>query len=211
MHSKLFIRFTLFLGSCLMTNVALAAHQAEYYCGQGNLEFKETISVGKATEVRVSQGAFMQIESPNQDSSALDYLANSLDRSGLSQQCIEYLEAHSKTEKSNTPELLSRVYFSWDKSELTDKSRYILAQVLKKVADRDKNLLLKGYTDNTGSKQYNYELGLRRSQSVLAYLAKHGLSKGKMHASSKGEADPVASNAVASGREKNRRVEIDVQ
>jgi outer membrane protein OmpA-like peptidoglycan-associated protein len=66
-----------------------------------------------------------------------------------------------------------------------------------------------GYTDRVGHEDYNYELGQRRATSVAGYLVgKKGLDPTQVRVVSYGASKPVADNSTASGRRRNRRVEI---
>jgi chemotaxis protein MotB len=56
----------------------------------------------------------------------------------------------------------------------------------------------------------NWELSAERSLAVVRYLIEKGLPKEGIRAVGRGETHPVASNAAASGKTKNRRVEIVV-
>ncbi|MEJ2165151.1 MAG: OmpA family protein [Desulfobacterales bacterium] len=72
-------------------------------------------------------------------------------------------------------------------------------------------VLLEGYTDNTGPEEYNLQLSLRRAESVAAYLRdKYMIADDRIVMNYYGAANPVASNATAEGRAKNRRVEVAV-
>ena len=81
-----------------------------------------------------------------------------------------------------------------------------LAQFLKDNPDRQ--LLVEGYTDNTGSDAFNLDLSQKRAQSVTSFLADLGVTPDRMIATGYGKAYPVASNATPEGRQQNRRVEI---
>jgi len=83
-----------------------------------------------------------------------------------------------------------------------------MADVMVKYPDSD--ILIKGHTDSTGSEKYNQELSERRSQSVKNYLVSKGVSESRITAIGFGKTMPIASNDTAEGREKNRRVEIDI-
>lgn len=72
----------------------------------------------------------------------------------------------------------------------------------------DTDVTVVGYTDNTGSEQLNQRLSLERAQSVLKYLAAHGVASSRLKAIGEGWNNPVASNATAAGRAQNRRVEL---
>ena len=86
-----------------------------------------------------------------------------------------------------------------------------LAHELNRPDARTLNITITGYTDSVGSDAYNMKLGMARAVSVQTYLAAHGVNASRMTADSKGEADPVATNSTAAGRQLNRRVVIGKQ
>jgi len=102
--------------------------------------------------------------------------------------------------------------FDFDKSTL--KSSGIAT--LNKVAQDIKKMKLEvviivGYTDSVGSDAYNIALGQRRANAVKSFLTNDGgVEATRVYTESKGKADPVASNATAEGRAKNRRAVIEV-
>ncbi len=65
-----------------------------------------------------------------------------------------------------------------------------------------------GYTDSTGSAEYNQKLSERRASTVALYLQSRGVAKERLAAIGNGENKPVAGNNTAEGRARNRRVEI---
>ena len=56
----------------------------------------------------------------------------------------------------------------------------------------------------------NWELSAHRAFSVLRYLTNKGVSKDQIWAVARGASQPVASNLTASGKARNRRVEMIV-
>ncbi|HEY4096722.1 MAG TPA: FG-GAP-like repeat-containing protein, partial [Baekduia sp.] len=66
-----------------------------------------------------------------------------------------------------------------------------------------------GHTDSVGTDADNRRLGLARAQAVCRLLRAAGVG-GALRASSRGEAQPRASNLTARGRSLNRRVELTV-
>jgi OOP family OmpA-OmpF porin len=69
-------------------------------------------------------------------------------------------------------------------------------------------VVLTGFTDNTGSPEYNLGLARRRAESVESYLVdKFNVSVGRIVTQWYGIADPVAGNGTSDGRRQNRRVE----
>jgi len=72
----------------------------------------------------------------------------------------------------------------------------------------NERLIIEGYTDSTGSEEYNEELSQRRAQAVANVLAGQGVPASRYQVVGKGQAFPVASNATPAGRQQNRRVEV---
>ncbi len=81
-----------------------------------------------------------------------------------------------------------------------------LATVLQQNPKR--TVLVEGFTDSTGSSQYNQELSERRSMAVRDALLELGITRGQIAVRGYGEAYPVAANDTAANRQMNRRVEI---
>lgn len=81
--------------------------------------------------------------------------------------------------------------------------------VLKKYSNT--NVVITGYTDDTGTATYNQQLSLARAQSVGAYLQGQGITTNRLFTQGMGELNPIASNSTADGRSKNRRVEITLR
>lgn len=100
-----------------------------------------------------------------------------------------------------------QVEFAFDSAELTDAGKATLDEVVETL-DRLKFVegSVTGHTDNVGDPGYNQRLSERRAQAVAAYLEAHGIAAGRLVASGRGAADPVADNATAEGRAANRRV-----
>lgn len=65
-----------------------------------------------------------------------------------------------------------------------------------------------GHSDSQGNPEANQRLSQERADAVRAGLAEAGLGRGKSSARGAGDAEPVADNATAAGRARNRRVEV---
>ncbi len=102
--------------------------------------------------------------------------------------------------------------FDFDKSNLKSEGVATLnklAQDIKKM--KLEVVIIVGYTDSVGTDAYNIALGQRRANAVKAFLTNDGgVEATRVYTESKGKADPVASNATAEGRAKNRRAVIEV-
>jgi len=71
-------------------------------------------------------------------------------------------------------------------------------------------LQLQGYTDGTGSEQYNIGLSQRRAEAVERYLVSKNVPLFRITILGLGKDSPVADNKTRDGRAQNRRVEIQV-
>ena len=70
------------------------------------------------------------------------------------------------------------------------------------------NLRVEGFTDNVGSAATNQKLSEARAKAVYDFLKAQGVADTRLAFQGLGPANPVADNATADGRAKNRRVEI---
>ncbi len=106
---------------------------------------------------------------------------------------------------------LSGVHFETNSAELTGDSIAILDRAVATLKKRaDIRVEVAAHTDSIGSAAYNQALSERRAKSVMDYLTSHGIAADRLTAKGYGESDPIASNATAAGRAKNRRVELRV-
>jgi OmpA-OmpF porin, OOP family len=103
------------------------------------------------------------------------------------------------------------IEFDSGKATLTPSGQAILdemAAALHKVRDRKVEVI--GHTDNVGLRESNVALSLARAEAVRTYLAGRGVSADMVTVSGQGPDRPVADNASADGRARNRRIEFRV-
>ncbi len=106
----------------------------------------------------------------------------------------------------------SGVYFDTAKYDVNAASQVLLdklANVLREYPDT--NVLVVGHTDSVGADAMNMTLSKNRAMSVTNYLTQNkGLSSGRFTTNWYGEEAPIADNATAEGRAKNRRVNLAI-
>lgn len=103
------------------------------------------------------------------------------------------------------------VRFDTNKSTLTATAKANLDKlvpVFKSYADTD--IVIYGYTDSTGSAEYNLNLSQQRANSVEKYLESKGLNMSRFKMVGMGIADLIATNDTPEGRSQNRRVEFAI-
>ena len=72
-------------------------------------------------------------------------------------------------------------------------------------------VMLRGYSDNTGTEAYNLGLSRQRAVEVKKKLTARGISEYRIEIEAKGTADPIGDNSTYEGRIANNRVAIVIQ
>ncbi|MGE4406010.1 OmpA family protein [Pseudomonas sp.] len=120
-------------------------------------------------------------------------------------------EMQAKQTERGTLVTFGDVLFDYDRAELKPggmRSMQTLADFLNENPER--KVIVEGYTDSTGSADYNQRLSERRADAVRMALIKMGVDPARIVAQGYGKEYPVASNATSSGRAMNRRVEVTI-
>jgi len=106
---------------------------------------------------------------------------------------------------------LSNVFYEIDSWELKKESISELNN-LADLLNENKNLVLEigGYTDSTGTDDYNMVLSSKRALSVVNYLIGKGISADRLRYKGYGNSSPIGDNVTEEGRKLNRRTEAKV-
>jgi outer membrane protein OmpA-like peptidoglycan-associated protein len=83
-----------------------------------------------------------------------------------------------------------------------------MADILAKYSDD--RVKIEGHTDSVGDAKHNQALSERRATAVKTVLVSRGVQEKQIEVYGYGESKPVADNATADGRAKNRRVELHI-
>jgi OmpA-OmpF porin, OOP family len=114
------------------------------------------------------------------------------------------------TLESDRVRLNGSVHFDYDKAIIKPESFPLLDEVVGVLSKNPqlKHVRVEGHTDNKGTAAYNLDLSKRRAASVVEYLVQHGIDRKRLVSAGYGFERPIADNATALGRAKNRRVEF---
>ena len=104
------------------------------------------------------------------------------------------------------------VFFDWDKATLSDRAR----EVIRNAADNSTKVQytrieVNGYTDTSGTKQYNQGLSVRRARAVQAELVKDGVPENAITIQGFGDTNLLVPTGPGVREPQNRRVEIVVK
>ena len=104
------------------------------------------------------------------------------------------------------------VKFPTDAHSLSPEAEQRLAELATRLKSENRNVYLEiqGFTDSTGSPEYNEQLGAQRAEAVRRSLSRQGIALNRMSTISYGAETPVAPNTTREGRAQNRRVAIVV-
>ncbi|MGE0226493.1 MAG: OmpA family protein [Acetobacteraceae bacterium] len=104
------------------------------------------------------------------------------------------------------------VFFDWDKATLTDRAR----QIIREAAENSTRVQytrieVNGYTDTSGTPQYNQGLSIRRAEAVAAELVRNGVPRNAIGIQGFGETRLLVETGPNVREPQNRRVEIIIR
>jgi outer membrane protein OmpA-like peptidoglycan-associated protein len=109
-------------------------------------------------------------------------------------------------------QILKQIQFDTGKATIKATSNPILGEIVKLLkANPDiKKLSIEGHTDDRGALDMNQQLSQARANSVMNYLATHGIEADRLEAHGYGPTKPIDTNDTETGRQNNRRVEFHI-
>lgn len=153
---------------------------------------------------RQAQEAQLKLEETQRQAQSAEARADQLDAQ------LKELDG-KKTERGIVVTLGGDVLFDTNMAQLKAggmRNVEKIAEFLKKNPER--NVLVEGFTDSTGTGQYNEQLSERRAEAVRSAILKLVSGPANVQIRGYGQEYPIASNDTAVGRQLNRRVEIVV-
>ncbi|MDY0212800.1 MAG: OmpA family protein [Desulfuromonadaceae bacterium] len=104
---------------------------------------------------------------------------------------------------------LGDVLFDTNKSELRSGAQRTIDKLAKFLGEYPaRKVMIEGFTDSTGTAEYNQQLSELRAIAVRDVLEAKGIDSNRIMTRGYGVEFPAASNATAEGRQRNRRVEV---
>ena len=104
------------------------------------------------------------------------------------------------------------LYFEFESDKLTADSVALVPEILEAVKALEvPEVVVVGHTDTMGARKANFELGLKRADTVRGLLIEAGLAESTMEVTSHGEGDLLIQTRNGKAEPRNRRVEIAVR
>ncbi len=101
------------------------------------------------------------------------------------------------------------VFFDWDRADLTDRARQIVAEAAAaSTRVQTTRIEVQGNADRSGTAPYNQGLSLRRARAVASELVRHGVPQSEIAVQGFGDTRPLVATAPGVREPQNRRVEI---
>ena len=143
------------------------------------------------------------------------YISNieKISTKGLNRSSTLYVKLELGIEEAKVGQsiLLNNIYFEVGKANLNTSVSSDLDKLIQFLKDNPAaRLEIQGHTDNKGNGMLNNRLSQSRANSVVDYLTRNGIDVSRLLAKGYGSSLPVAENATAEGRAKNRRVVMKV-
>ena len=115
-------------------------------------------------------------------------------------------ECDSKMARDFMANAEDRVFFAFDSSAITDNSAEILkTQVNWLEKHEDVHVVVNGYCDERGTREYNLALGERRANAVKQYLVSQGIAADRISTISYGKERPAVLGNNEAAWAQNRR------
>jgi outer membrane protein OmpA-like peptidoglycan-associated protein len=130
---------------------------------------------------------------------------------GVENKLLAFIEDKGKPISPTTWFSFDRLEFETNASTLKPSSQEQvrnIAEIMK--AYPQVTVKFGGYTDNTGSPDQNLQLSRERASSAMNQVAALGVDASRLTAEGYSEQNPIADNATDEGRQRNRRVDINV-
>jgi len=107
--------------------------------------------------------------------------------------------------------VLKNILFESGNSVLSDGSYTELERLLNIMTENSQvKIEISGHTDKTGTESLNLILSEARAKTIVEYLVECGIDSSRINFKGYGSSQPIADNASAEGRAKNRRVEFKI-
>ena len=184
--------------------------QSSYHSNvqQGNVHISKLVDEINASNKFIKQLVDAKTKSDSLNQALTNKLTRSLTRQEMNDVDVQVLKGVVYIS------LADNMLYKSGSYEIGDRAGETLSKIAKIITDyKDYDVLVEGNTDNVPISQKNirnnWDLSALRASSVVQALQnQYGVDPKRLSAAGRGEYNPVASNATAVGKQRNRRTQI---
>ncbi len=180
-----------------------------YFKDEVNSTSYENIGLARADAVRKILSDSIPMERMEIDSKLINPI-NDMKTKPFGGTVLNWAVRNENIQEVDNKALIYFPYNSTKKLENANINNY-LASVAENLKGNEKTVALSGHTDNKGNPAYNKKLALSRTKTIKAILVKLGVAADRISTTSFGEEKPIGTNDTDEGRQRNRRVELEIQ
>lgn len=175
---------------------------------QGNVNISKLVDEINASNRFIKQLVDAKTKSDSLNQALTNKLTRSLTRQEMNDVDVQVLKGVVYIS------LADNMLYKSGSYEIGDRAGETLSKIAKIITDyKDYDVLVEGNTDNVPISQKNirnnWDLSALRASSVVQALQnQYGVDPKRLSAAGRGEYNPVASNATAVGKQRNRRTQI---
>lgn len=175
---------------------------------QGNVNISKLVDEINASNKFIKQLVDAKSKSDSLNQALTNKLTRSLTRQEMDDVDVQVLKGVVYIS------LADNMLYKSGSYEIGDRAGETLSKIAKIITDyKDYDVLVEGNTDNVPISQTNirnnWDLSALRASSVVQALQnKYGVDPKRLTAAGRGEYNPIASNANAAGKQRNRRTQI---
>jgi len=160
---------------------------------------KYSIALSTIIAIMTLSGCTQQVASPNPDGATMVASDTvTLDRAGSGSNTSGASGRYGNGKNS--------VHFAYDSNKLSEKERQKIARDSSTLKQKSE-IKVEGNSDEFGTDEYNYALGLRRAKAVKDTMVSRGVPAKKIKVISYGESNPVCQDGTKNCYRENRRAD----
>lgn len=203
------MKFNRVISVCILSAISCQVIAGErviatYFCSNP-LVSEESVTLQPSKRIHLLEGGNQLIAETKISDPTIDFLHRKLNEVGLEKTCVKsYLDYDPLNQEPL--DIIARITFDFDAAVISKNQDYLLGRLQLLTKHNESRFVIEGHTDSLGSKGYNWNLGLKRSASILPYLK----TGDEVLLISSGETSPIDSNFTQQGRANNRRVDIQL-
>lgn len=124
---------------------------------------------------------------------------------------IQMLFEQEPDANANQKYLLTSMIYPPNEVKVPESAQNELDQLVNWLKSNPfESMKINAHTDKSGLEDLNILLSQQRAEEVAQYIINHGISAEKISFEGHGSSTPIASNRFQHGKEKNRRVEVEI-